>query len=164
MLYLQVRQHHHNQVFYLQSSQDQINLIHLFHASLQLFNLRSNESLKLLNWGFRNTNTFEVSNREKSTFELDTWLANKDKIKAVSKEDYYITINKKNVRNLQVSLKYNGPIVAPVDKGEKIAELVISNKSEIIKTLPLYAAEDLKKVNFFKSLITSINYLIWGDV
>ena len=127
-------------------------------------NLRSSESLKLLNWGFRNTNTFEVSNREKSTFELDTWLANKDKIKAVSKEDYYITINKKNVRNLQVSLKYNGPIVAPVDKGEKIAELVISNKSEIIKTLPLYAAEDLKKVNFFKSLITSINYLIWGDV
>ena len=127
-------------------------------------NLRSSESLKLLNWGFRNTNTFEVSNREKSTFELDTWLANKDKIKAVSKEDYYITINKKNVRNLKVSLKYNGPIVAPVDKGEKIAELVISNKSEIIKTLPLYAAEDLKKVNFFKSLITSINYLIWGDV
>ena len=127
-------------------------------------NLRSSESLKLLNWGFRNTNTFEVSNREKSTFELDTWLANKDKIKAVSKEDYYITINKKNVRNLQVSLKYNGPIVAPVDKGEKIAELVVSNKSEIIKTLPLYAAEDLKKVNFFKSLITSINYLIWGDV
>ena len=127
-------------------------------------NLRSTESLKLLNWGFRNTNTFEVSNKEKSTFELDTWLANKDKIKAVSKEDYYITINKKNVRNLQVSLKYNGPIVAPVDKGEKIAELVVSNKSEIIKTLPLYAAEDLKKVNFFKSLITSINYLIWGDV
>ena len=127
-------------------------------------NLRSSESLKLLNWGFRNTNTFEVSNKEKSTFELDTWLANKDKIKAVSKEDYYITINKKNVRNLQVSLKYNGPIVAPVDKGEKIAELVVSNKSEIIKTLPLYAAEDLKKVNFFKSLITSINYLIWGDV
>ena len=127
-------------------------------------NLRSTESLKLLNWGFRNTNTFEVSNKEKSTFELDTWLANKDKIKAISKEDYYITINKKNVRNLKVSLKYNGPIVAPVDKGEKIAELVVSDKSEIIKTLPLYAAEDLKKVNFFKSLITSINYLIWGDV
>ena len=57
-----------------------------------------------------------------------------------------------------------GPIVAPIQKGEKIANLVISNKDEIIKTLPLYANEDLKKVNFFKSLITSLNYLIWGDV
>ena len=127
-------------------------------------NIRSSDSLKLLNWGFRNTNTFEISNKEKSTFELDTWLASKDKIKAVSKEDYYITVNKKNIRNLQVALKYKGPIVAPVDKGEKVAEIVVSNKDEIIKTLPLYAAEDLKKVNFFRSLITSINYLIWGDV
>ena len=37
-------------------------------------------------------------------------------------------------------------------------------KDKILKTLPLYAAEDLKKVNFFKSLLTSLNYLIWGDV
>ncbi len=127
-------------------------------------NLRSSESLKLLNWGFRNTNTFEISKKDTSLFELETWLGRKDKIKAVAKEDYYITINKKDIRNLSVSLNYEGPIVAPVQKGEKIAEIVVMNKDEKIKILPLYAFEDLKKVNFFKSLITSINYLIWGDV
>ena len=127
-------------------------------------NLRSSDSLKLLNWGFRNTNTFEVSIADNSAFELDTWLAKKDKIKVITKEDYYITINKKDIRNLNVKIQYNGPIVAPIDKGEKIGSLVVSNKTEVIKKLPLYAAEDLKKVNFFKSLITSLNYLIWGDV
>ena len=127
-------------------------------------NLRSSESLKLLNWGFRNTNTFEVSKKNLTTFELDTWLGKNSKVKAVSKEDYYITISKKNIRNLNVFLKYDGPIVAPIRKNDKIAELVVSNKGEILKSLPLYAAEDIKKVNFFKSLITSINYLIWGDV
>ena len=94
---------------------------------------------------------------------LETWLATKDRLKVSTKEDYYVTINKKDIRNLVVNLKYNGPIVAPVDKGEKVGNLVISNKSEVIKTLPLYASEDLKKVNFFKSLVTSINFLIWGD-
>ena len=127
-------------------------------------NLRSSESLKLLNWGFRNTNTFEVSKKDETFFELDTWLAKKRKIKAVSKDDYYITMPKKDIRHLKVSLNYNGPIVAPIKKGKKIADLVITKKDEIIKTLPLYASEDLKKVNFFKSLFTSINYLIWGDV
>ena len=127
-------------------------------------NLRSSESLKLLNWGFRNTNTFEVSRRDKSLFELNTWLAQKEKIQATTKEDYYITINKKDIRNLKVSLKYEGPIVAPIDKGEKIAQLDITIKDDLIKSLPLYAAENLKKVNFFKSLLASINYLIWGDV
>ena len=63
-----------------------------------------------------------------------------------------------------MSLRYDGPIIAPVQKGEKIAEIVVAKKDEIVKTLPLFAAEDLKKVNFFKSLFTSINYLIWGDV
>ena len=127
-------------------------------------NLRSSDSLKLLNWGFRNTNTFEISKKDISKFELDTWLGKKNKIQAVTKEDYYLTINKKDIRNLKVILNYEGPIVAPVQKGKKIAELIVFNKDEKIKTLPLFAHEDLKKVNFFKSLITSINYLIWGDV
>ncbi len=126
-------------------------------------NLRSSESLKLLNWGYRNTSTFEVSKKDKTIFELDTWLGRKNKIRATTKEDYYITINKKDIRNLKVSLKYSGPIVAPIQKNSKIAELIITNKDELIKSLPLYAEEDLKKVNFFKSLITSINFLIWGD-
>ena len=126
--------------------------------------LRSSDSLKLLNWGFRNTSTFEISKKDSSEFELDTWLGKKSKIKAVTKEDFYITINKKDIRNLKVILQYEGPVIAPVEKGKKIANLIVSNKDENIKTLPLYAAEDLKKVNFFKSLITSINYLIWGDV
>ena len=127
-------------------------------------NLRSSESLKLLNWGFRNTNTFEIAKKNETLFELDTWLGKTNKIRATTKEDYFLTINKKDVRNLNVSIKYDGPIAAPIQKGEQVAELVISSKEKIIKNLPLYASEDLKKVNFFKSLITSINYLIWGDV
>ena len=127
-------------------------------------NLRSSESLKLLNWGFRNTNTFEISKKNETIFKLETWLANKKQVEAITKDDYYITINKRDLSHLKVSLVYDGPIVAPIDKDQKIAELVISKKDEIIKTLPLYSKEKVKKVNFFKSLVTSLNYLIWGDV
>ena len=127
-------------------------------------NLRSSESLKLLNWGFRNTNTFEISKTGETVFELDTWLGTSNKIKATTKEDFYLTINKKDITHLTVSLDYEGPIQAPVIKGAQIATMTIKSKNEIIKSLPLFAVEDLKKVNFFKSLITSLNYLIWGDV
>ena len=127
-------------------------------------NLRSSESLKLLNWGFRNTNTFEISKKDESLFEIDTWLGKERTINAITKEDYYLTINKKDIRHLSIFLNYSGPIKAPIKQGEKIAELIIKKKNEPLKTLPLYASEDLKKVNFFKSLLTSINYLIWGDV
>jgi D-alanyl-D-alanine carboxypeptidase (penicillin-binding protein 5/6) len=92
-------------------------------------NLRSSQSLKLLNWGFRNTNTFEISKKNITTFEIDTWLGKNNKIKATSKEDYYVTINKKDIRHLTVLLNYNGPIKAPIKKGEKVAELVIKKKN-----------------------------------
>ena len=127
-------------------------------------NFRSSQSLKLLNWGFRNTNTFEISKKNISTFEVDTWLGKENKIKATTKQDYYVTINKKDIRHLTVLLNYNGPIKAPIQKGEKVAELIIKKKDKNLKVLPLFAVEDLKKVNFFKSLMTSLNYLIWGDV
>ena len=127
-------------------------------------NLRSSESLKLLNWGFRNTNTFEISKANETIFELDTWLGTSNKIKATTKEDFYLTVNKKDISHLTVSLDYEGPILAPVIKGTQIAIMKVKKKDEVIKSLPLYALEDLKKVNFFKSLITSLNYLIWGDV
>ena len=125
---------------------------------------RSAQSLKLLNWGFRNSNTYEISRKEETTFELDAWLGKKDKLLATTKDDLHVTVNKKDFRHLTVSINYDGPIAAPIEKGTKVAEIKVSNKDEIIKKVPLYAAEDLKKVNFFKSLLTSLNYLIWGDV
>jgi len=126
--------------------------------------LRSSESLKLLNWGFRNTNTFEISKKDETIFEIDTWLGVKPKIKATSKEDFYVTINKKDIRYLTVSLDYKGPIQAPIYKDTEVAKIIVTQKDNIIKEIPLFAAEDVKKVNFFKSLLTSLNYLIWGDV
>tara|TARA_B100000963_G_scaffold361308_1_gene396078 strand:+ start:332 stop:1483 length:1152 start_codon:yes stop_codon:yes gene_type:complete len=126
--------------------------------------LRSSQSLKLLNWGFRNSNTYEIAKKEDTFFELDTWLGKKNKIKAVPKEDYYLTIDKKDIRNFKVYLNYDGPIKAPIGEDQKIADLVVTDRDEIIKTLPLYASEKIPKVNFFQSLITSLNYLIWGDV
>ena len=125
---------------------------------------RSSESLKLLNWGYRNTNTFEISKKGETIFELDTWLGKKNKIKTTSKEDFYITVNKKDIRHLSVFLEYKGPISAPIDKGSEVANIIVKKKDEVIKKLPLYATEDVKKVNFFKSLLASLNYLIWGDV
>ena len=127
-------------------------------------NLRSSQSLKLLNWGFRNTNTFEISKKDETFFDLETWLGEKNKIKATTKDNLYVTINKKDIRHLTVSLEYDGPILTPIKKGAQLANIVVLKKDKVLKTLPLYAAEDVKKVNFFKSLLTSLNYLIWGDV
>ena len=105
-----------------------------------------------------------ISKLGKTYFELDTWLGKNKTVKAETKEDVYITLSKKDSRNFKVILDYSGPIKAPIKKDQEIGKLKVFNKDELIKEIPLYAAEDLKKINFFKSFFTSLNYMIWGDV
>ena len=68
------------------------------------------------------------------------------------------------MRHFKVYLEYDGPIKAPIKIDQQVANLIIKKQDKVIKKLPIYAAEKVSKVNFFKSLITSLNYLIWGDV
>ena len=125
---------------------------------------RTKESIKLLNWGYRNSVTFEVSKKGKTKFKIKTWLAKENTINGVTNEDIYITIPKKDNRNFKTSLEYKGPIKAPIKKGQEIAELKIFNKKNLTHAIPIYADQDVKKINFFKSVFTSLNYMIWGDV
>ena len=133
-------------------------------SGFQTKNSRSNGSLKLLSWGFRNTDTFQISKTNETIFPVRSWLGKSENINGVTKENVFITLKKKEARNLKVNLKYNGPIKAPIKKDQKIANIEIMVKDELIKKVPVYAQEKVDKVNVFKSLFMSLNYLIWGDV
>ncbi len=126
--------------------------------------LRSTESIKLISWGLRNTNTYEISEKDVPNFKFKTWLGKKEFVQSVTKENIYVTIKKKEAKNLKVSIKYKGPIKAPIKKGDEIGTLIVEESEENVRSIPLYANEDVKKVNFFKSLFLSFNYMIWGDV
>ena len=125
--------------------------------------LRSSQSRKLLTWGLTNTETFEISKKDKTLFEVKTWLGKKNLAKGYTKKDEYITIDKKDLSGFDVFLEYTGPIKAPINKDDEIAVIKIYNKKEIVKSIPVFAVEDVKKINFFLSILTSFNYMIWGD-
>ena len=126
--------------------------------------LRASQSRKLLTWGLTNTETFEISKKKQTFFEIETWLGKNNKTQVYTKDDAYVTINKKNLRGFEVFLEYTGPIKAPIQKDEQLATINVYNKKELIKSVPVYAAEKVKKINFLLSILTSFNYMIWGDV
>ena len=124
---------------------------------------RSLDSIKLISWGLRNTTTYEIAEKNISNFEFKTWLGKKDFVNGAVKEDVYVTISKKEIKNLKVTINYNGPIMAPIEKDQEIGTLIVKIDDEEIRSLPIYSNEKIKKVNVFKSLFLSLNYMIWGD-
>jgi len=125
---------------------------------------RANQSLRLLNWGLTNSDTFEISKKNNTTFEFKTWLGKEQIVKGYTKEDVYFTVDKKDLRDFHVFLEHSGPIKAPIQKDAEIGNIKIYNNDKLLKTVPVYALEKVKKVNFLLSLLTSFNYMIWGDV
>ncbi len=124
---------------------------------------RSDESARMFRWALRNTNTYEIAKKDVPKFKFKTWLGKENIVEGLSKEDIYVTILKKEVKDLKVKLEYNGPIKAPIKEGQQIGDLILELPNEVSKKFPIYASKSVKKVNFFKSLFLSFNYMIWGD-
>ncbi len=124
---------------------------------------RSNDSIKILSWALRNTNTYEIAKKGEPNFDFNVWLGKKNKVSGYVDKDLFITIQKNQLKDLNVSLNYTGPLKAPILKDQKIGNLVIQTGDQK-ETIEIFSSEKIKKVNFIKSLFMSFNYMIWGDV
>jgi len=127
-------------------------------------NLRSKESIKLLTYGLTNFDTIEISKKNKEIANAEVWLGKKDKIGLYLKEDIYKTIPKGKKKYLKVVVDYEGPLQAPINKDEKVANLKIFFKDDLLDDYNLYATENVNKLNIISRIVKSINFLIWGDV
>ena len=127
-------------------------------------NSRSKESTKLLTYGLTNYDLVNISKAKEPFDKVEIWQGKEDKIDVYTDQDVYKTIKKAKKKLLKVSVKYEGPIEAPIQKGEKVAILKVVYDDEIVGEYDLLASKEVKKVNFVSRLLKSLNYLIWGDV
>ena len=127
-------------------------------------NSRSKESLKLLTYGLTNFDTINIAKKDEIFDELDVWQGTQKTVKSYINEDVYQTIPKAKKKYLKVSIDYQGPLKAPILKNDIIGKVKISYKDEQIGEYDLLAFENVKRQNIFSRFISSINFLIWGDV
>ena len=127
-------------------------------------NSRSRESSKLLTYGLTNFDLVEIIKSGEDFDSVDVWLGKKDFVKVYTKEDIYKIIKKGKKKLLKVKMLYEGPVEAPISKGQVLAKLRIIYDDELIDEYDLLAKEQVNKVNIFSRLMKSLNYLIWGDV
>ena len=127
-------------------------------------NARSKQSSKLLTWGLTNFDTIKIADKTNVFSELDVWQGKKNIVKVYTKKNIYKTIPKAKKKYMKVIINYEGPVQAPIKKDDVIANLKILYKDELIGDHDIYAFEDIKKQNIISRFISSINFLIWGDV
>ena len=127
-------------------------------------NSRSKESTKMLTYALTNFDLVKITEANKPFQKIDVWLGKENTVDVYTNEDIYKTIKKAKKKLLKVSVSYDGPVEAPINKDQKVAILKVVYDQELVGEYDLLASKEIKKVNFFSRLFKSLNYLIWGDV
>ena len=127
-------------------------------------NARSRESTKLLTYGLTNFDLVHIAKANDPFYKIDIWQGKENYVQSYVKEDVFKTIKKAKKKLLKVSVNYEGPVEAPINKDQKIATLKVVYDQELIGEYDLLSSKEIKKINFVSRIIKSLNYLIWGDV
>jgi len=122
---------------------------------------RINETKKLVNWAFREFITLDLYKAEDTIQLAKVWLGKEPLVPLVLNEDLAITIKKKNLDKYKIKLVYETPVIAPIKKGDKIAELHLI-EGDSTKTKDIYAGKNIDKISKFYRSFSIVNYLLFG--
>jgi D-alanyl-D-alanine carboxypeptidase (penicillin-binding protein 5/6) len=88
--------------------------------------LRAQESQKLLNFGFQYFDAVKLYAKEQAVSQLKVWKGAQNSVKAGFLDDFTLSLPKGMAEKVKASLASNQPLMAPVQKGQRIATLQLT--------------------------------------
>lgn len=117
---------------------------------------RTQESLKLLNWGFQNFDMIWLFEKDQIVAKPEVWKGSSGNMEVGFIEDTYISIPKGAVPRLRSVLVRNDPLIAPIDEGARIGTLKVMIENKVIAELPVFALEQINVASFLGRLWDTI--------
>lgn len=118
-------------------------------AGLDSFNQRIEESVRLMQWGFNAWQSKPLFKAGTSVGTARVQMGGDDEVALVAPRDLAITIPAGLLSKVSsMKIRYQGPIKAPIAKGQHVADLVVMT-TEGEQVTPLVAAEAVGEAGFF---------------
>jgi len=124
---------------------------------------RSKESERLIKIGFNQYKNIKVAEKEKELGEIPIWSGKKKKVSFYTKDEIFITVPKSGRKKINFKVRYQSPLVAPVEKDQHVADFLIKKNDKTIKSYKLYAKDKINKSNFFSKMILNFKFLLFGE-
>ena len=123
---------------------------------------RQEETESLMTWGFATFNNYTLFKKNQILAEIPVWYGTQKTVDAIVDEDIVKTIKKSKRNKYTANLVYEKPLKAPVYKGDKIGEIVLSYKDKVVNKYPLVAKDSVAKMGPVSRFIENIKYFIFG--
>lgn len=121
---------------------------------------RAQESQSIVNWAFRQFAMREVGKAGDQFAQADVWMGAESTVGLVAPEDLNVLMPALSTGALDAEVVFNGPVAAPVSKGDQLAELVFTPEGLPEKRVPLVADRDIAAGGFFSKMTTTVQVLV----
>jgi D-alanyl-D-alanine carboxypeptidase (penicillin-binding protein 5/6) len=119
-------------------------------AGIDSFTGRINESVKLMQWGFNAWQAKPLFKKDTVVGNAQVQLGDSSEVSLVAPRDLSLTIPAGVLSKVGgMKIRYNGPVKAPIAKGQHIADLVVTTSDSGDQVMPLVAAEAVGEAGFF---------------
>ncbi len=123
---------------------------------------RSEEAERLMEWGFREFNNYNLLNKGQEIAEIPVVFGNEKEVRLVVPETVKRTLKKSQASKIKMTAVYDKPVKAPVAAGDKLGEVRIELDGQEMENVPLVADKNIEKLGFFGRIGQNLKYLLFG--
>jgi D-alanyl-D-alanine carboxypeptidase (penicillin-binding protein 5/6) len=119
-------------------------------AGMDSWNQRVQESTRLIQWGFNAWTDKALFRAGAKVGTAKVQLGSSSEVPLVAPRNLAVTIPAGlSTGATSMKVRYDGPLVAPIRKGQEVAQLVITTADTPPQVVPLVAGEDVGRAGFF---------------
>ena len=119
-------------------------------AGLPSWNARVEESTRLIQWGFNAWTAKPLFSAGAKVGTAKVQLGSLSEVSLVAPRNLAVTVPAGlSSGATQMKVRYNGPLVAPIAKGQEVAQLIVTTADTPPQIVPLVAGEDVGRAGFF---------------
>jgi D-alanyl-D-alanine carboxypeptidase (penicillin-binding protein 5/6) len=123
---------------------------------------RAEESQRLLEWAFREFDTYALFKVDDVVTDAEVWLGEQATVPLVAAQRLEVTMPRRARQGMKVTAVYTGPVAAPIRRGEVIGKLVITAPGVQSVELPLAAGADVPRLGVMGRISTALKHILWG--
>jgi D-alanyl-D-alanine carboxypeptidase (penicillin-binding protein 5/6) len=120
---------------------------------------RTQESQKLLNWGFQNFDTVKLYSKGQAIATPEVWKGSQSSVKIGFASDVMVTVPKGVAAKLKPVLERKDPLVAPLARYGKVGTLKMMVDGKPLLELPVVALEEVSQATIFGRAWDSIRLM-----
>ena len=110
---------------------------------------RTQESQKLLNWGFQNFDTVKLYSKGQAIATPEIWKGSKNEVRIGFPNDVLVTVPKGVAAKLKPVLERKDPLVAPLAQNSRVGSLKMMVDGKPLLDLPVVALETVEEASIF---------------